>query len=76
MNHTTYKNKPMTVPQAVSEISIWIRNNLSVNESVDIVIGLNYDRTIEYLQIGKSLSEADKEQLITKYPELEGKEIN
>ena len=76
MNHTTYKNKPMTVPEAVSEISIWIRNNLSVNESVDIVIGLNYDRTIESLQIGESLSEADKEKLITKYPELKGHEIN
>lgn len=75
MNHTNYKNKIMTVPEAISEISVWIRNNLSVNESVIITIGLNYDRTIESLQIGKSLSEADKEQLITKYPELDGKEI-
>ena len=76
MNHTTYKNKLKTIPQTIDEIQIWIRNNLSVNESVSIDIGFNYDRTIAFLNIGKSLSQADKEKLITKYPELEGKEIN
>ena len=76
MKHTTYKNKAKTIHATIDEISNWIRNNLSVNESVRIDIGFNYDRTIAFLQIGKSLSQADKEKLITKYPELEGKEID
>lgn len=72
MNHTKFVNEAeITDP---SQVDIWIRENLAVNNNTPITVQLNPDFTVRLIDIGKKLSQADKTKLLTKFPELEGKE--
>tara|TARA_Y100001951_G_C11062043_1_gene141386 strand:+ start:193 stop:426 length:234 start_codon:yes stop_codon:yes gene_type:complete len=73
-SHTNYKNK-ITEIEDPAQVSKWIRENLSVSDKISIGVTLNYDFTVKLLEIGKSLSNVDKTKLLSKFPELEGKEI-
>ena len=71
MNHTKFVNEAEITDPA--QVDIWIRENLSVNNTA-ITVQLNPDFTVRLIDIGKKLTQADKTKLLTKFPELEGKE--
>ena len=73
MKHTKFFNKIVKFEDP-AEIDAWIRKNLSISD-VSIMAQLNYDGTIKKLEFNKSLSKADKDKLLAKFPELEGKEV-
>ena len=68
MNHTRYENK---LEEDASRK--WLTKKFG--KTTPLLVGLNKDGTIRELEIGKKLTKAEKQEIIDKFPELEGKEI-
>lgn len=74
MKHTKYFNKIVEWEDG-SDVIQWIRENNLVDSKNGIMVQLNYDGTIRRLETTAKLTKAEKQALIDKFPELEGKEI-
>ena len=56
------------------DIVRWLQTTFG--KDTPIGIGMNRDGTVKTMEIGKSLTKADKKIITDKFPELEGKEID
>ena len=56
-----------------SSIMDWLLENFNLDK-IPISVSLNQNGSIKTLEINKKLSNADKTKIITKFPELDGKE--
>tara|TARA_R100001086_G_scaffold97791_1_gene48643 strand:- start:95 stop:319 length:225 start_codon:yes stop_codon:yes gene_type:complete len=74
MKHIKFLNK-IAEFEDPSEVMAWVQKELKLTK-IPIMCQLNYDGTIRQLEIGKSLTKADKDKLLSKFPELVGKEID
>ena len=90
MEHTKFLNKINEEPNYYTvriedhisktykpaQVDDWIRKNiLSKGDRVPLTTSLNKDQSVCGLEFGIKLTEKQKEYLIKKFPELEGKEI-
>jgi|TARA_R110002020_G_scaffold233693_1_gene445491 hypothetical protein len=55
---------------------VWLQNNISGIKNKPVSVSLNRDGTINEIDIGKSLTNAEKKKITDKFPELEGKEVS
>ena len=70
MKHTKYEN---ITDVDLDDILKWLQTRFG--EHTPLGVGLNRDGTIKQIDIGKSLTKADKKLITDKYPYLIGKEI-
>jgi hypothetical protein len=70
MKHTKYENNTDIDSM---DIVRWLQSQFG--KDTPIGVSMNRDGTVKEIDIGKSLTKADKKIIIDKYPELEGNEI-
>ena len=73
MNHTKYENKIEF--EDSGDIVVWLQNNITGIKDKPISVSVYHNGTIKEIDIGKSLTKAEKKKITDKFPELEGKEI-
>tara|TARA_R100000963_G_C4639127_1_gene102859 strand:+ start:1607 stop:1837 length:231 start_codon:yes stop_codon:yes gene_type:complete len=72
MKHTKYENHHKFDDS--NEVLKWIQKNIEGLDGISLGVGVNKDGTVREIDIGKSLTKADKKIITDKFPELEGKE--
>ena len=74
MKHTKYENLPTRLEESHLIIK-WLQENIDGIKGTSIMVSTNRDGTVREIEIGKSLTKADKKIITDKFPELEGKEV-
>ena len=69
---TKYKN--ISTQPTNSSVIKWIKENINLPKKTAILVQTD-NGTVRRLEINKKLSVADKEKIITKFPELNNKEV-
>ena len=72
MKHTKYENKNKM--EDSGEVLKWLQTHIDGIENIPISVGMNWDRTVSEIEIGKKLTTAEKKIITDKFPELKGKE--